>query len=154
MTASGQRWSIANLCVMSALGQKQTSAHVRVMSALPPKADIRKSPRYVCRSSSAPSPLFIHAQSRLRDAVQNVTHVTDAPNWFWQTIHRGSRTASSMRYELSNEYAPRTPLCASCAQIMRVARITSRFGGLPDLYTFECRACGVSHIEAAHMAAA
>ena len=53
-----------------------------------------------------------------------------------------------MRYERSNEYAPRTPLCPSCAQIMRIARITSRFGDLPDLYTFECRACGVSHVEA------
>jgi hypothetical protein len=30
---------------------------------------------------------------------------------------------------------------------MRLARMTSRFGDLPDLYTFECRACGVSHIE-------
>ena len=54
-----------------------------------------------------------------------------------------------MRYERSNEYAPRTPLCPSCAQIMRLARMTSRFSGLPDLYTFECRACGVAHIEAA-----
>jgi hypothetical protein len=27
--------------------------------------------------------------------------------------------------------------------------MTSRFGDLPDLYTFECRACGVSHIEPA-----
>jgi hypothetical protein len=33
---------------------------------------------------------------------------------------------------------------------MRLVRITSRFGGLPDLYTFECRACGVSRIEARH----
>jgi hypothetical protein len=54
-----------------------------------------------------------------------------------------------MRYERSDEYAPRTPLCSSCAQIMRLARMTSRFSGLPDLYTFECRACGVAHIEAA-----
>jgi hypothetical protein len=37
--------------------------------------------------------------------------------------------------------------CPSCAQVMRLARMTSRFGDLPDLYTFECRACGVSHIE-------
>src|SRR6516165_10680136 len=52
-----------------------------------------------------------------------------------------------MRYERSdNASAP--PLCASCAQTMRLARITSRFGDLPDLYVFECRACGVSHIEA------
>jgi hypothetical protein len=27
--------------------------------------------------------------------------------------------------------------------------MTSRFGDLPDLYTFECQACGVSHIEPA-----
>jgi hypothetical protein len=40
-------------------------------------------------------------------------------------------------------------LCPFCAQAMRLARITSRFGDLPELYTFECRACGVSHIEAA-----
>jgi len=62
---------------------------------------------------------------------------------------RGLRTALSMRNELSNKCAPRPPLCPSCAQIMRLVRITSRFGDLPDLYTFECRVCGVSHIEAA-----
>ena len=59
--------------------------------------------------------------------------------------HRGSRTALSMRYERSNKCAPH---CPSCAQIMRLARITSRFDDLPELYTFECQACGVSHIEA------
>jgi hypothetical protein len=32
---------------------------------------------------------------------------------------------------------------------MRLGRITPRFGDLPDLYTFECRACGVSHIAVA-----
>src|SRR5262249_1755996 len=61
--------------------------------------------------------------------------------------HRGSRTALSMRNELSNKCAPWAPRCPSCAQIMRLVRITSRFEDLPDLYTFECRACGVSHIE-------
>jgi len=35
---------------------------------------------------------------------------------------------------------------------MRVARITSRFGGLPDVYTFECRVFGLTHIEAAIVA--
>jgi hypothetical protein len=59
-----------------------------------------------------------------------------------------------MRYERCHEHAPKTPLCPSCAQIMRLARITSRFDGLPNLYTFECRACGVSHIEAARIEAA
>jgi hypothetical protein len=53
----------------------------------------------------------------------------------------------SMRNDYSNKCAPNAPLCLSCAQSMRLARITSRFGDLPDLYTFECRACGVSHIE-------
>jgi hypothetical protein len=53
-----------------------------------------------------------------------------------------------MRYELSNKYAPRMVLCPSCAQIMRLAQKASR-GDLPDLCTFECRACGVSLIEAA-----
>jgi hypothetical protein len=53
-----------------------------------------------------------------------------------------------MRYELSNKYMPRMALCPSCAQIMRLAQKASR-GDLPDLCTFECRACGVSLIEAA-----
>jgi hypothetical protein len=51
--------------------------------------------------------------------------------------------------ELSNKGAPTSPHCPACARVMRLARITSRFGDLPDLYTFECRICGVSHIEAA-----
>jgi hypothetical protein len=40
-----------------------------------------------------------------------------------------------MPYELSDKCAPKSPLCPSCAQIMPVARITSRFGDLPDFYT-------------------
>jgi hypothetical protein len=43
---------------------------------------------------------------------------------------------------------PKPPPCPSCAQTMRLARITSRFGDLPDLYTFECQACDVWHVEA------
>jgi hypothetical protein len=35
---------------------------------------------------------------------------------------------------------------------MRLAGITSRFDDLPDLYTFECSSCGVSHIEPAPFA--
>jgi hypothetical protein len=54
-----------------------------------------------------------------------------------------------MPYELSDKCAPASPHCPACAQVMRLARMTSRFGDLPDLYTFECRACGVSHIEPA-----
>ena len=54
-----------------------------------------------------------------------------------------------MPHEPSDKCAPASPHCPACAQVMRLARITSRFGDLPDLYTFECRACGVSHIEPA-----
>ena len=54
-----------------------------------------------------------------------------------------------MRREHSNKNTPRRPLCPSCAQIMQLVRATSRFEELPDLYMFECRACGLSHIETA-----
>lgn len=54
-----------------------------------------------------------------------------------------------MPYQLSDKSAPTAPHCQACARVMRLARITSRFGDLPDLYTFECRTCGVSHIEPA-----
>jgi hypothetical protein len=42
---------------------------------------------------------------------------------------------------------PKLPLCPSCAQNMLLIRRTQRFGTLPDVYTFECRGCGVSHFE-------
>jgi uncharacterized protein CbrC (UPF0167 family) len=32
---------------------------------------------------------------------------------------------------------------------MRLIRKTLRFGGLPDVYTFECEACGETHVEEA-----
>jgi hypothetical protein len=59
-----------------------------------------------------------------------------------------------MPNEHSGKYTPTPPLCPSCAQIMRLARATSRFGNLSDFYTFECRACGVLHFEAAYIEAA
>jgi lysyl-tRNA synthetase class I len=58
-----------------------------------------------------------------------------------------------MRYKLPNKYTPRLPLCPSCARIMRLAR-ASRFGDLYIQYVFECRACGVSHIDAVEIEAA
>src|SRR5215831_15138923 len=45
-----------------------------------------------------------------------------------------------MPSELSDKCAPTSPHCPTCTQVMRLARITSRFADLPDLYTFECRA--------------
>jgi hypothetical protein len=53
-----------------------------------------------------------------------------------------------MPHELSDKCAP-SPHCPACGHVMQLARITSRFADLPDLYTFECRPCGVSHIEPA-----
>jgi hypothetical protein len=47
-----------------------------------------------------------------------------------------------------NNCAPKSPpRCFSCARPMQLVRRTPRFGGLPDLCTFECRECGVWHIE-------
>jgi hypothetical protein len=54
-----------------------------------------------------------------------------------------------MRHMLSNKSPPNPPHCPSCAQVMSLARIISRFDELPNLYVFECRTCGVSHIEEA-----
>jgi hypothetical protein len=59
----------------------------------------------------------------------------------------------AVRNKPFNKYAPKPPLCPACAQMMRLARIP-RFGDLPDVYIFECRASGVSHIEAAYIEAA
>ena len=42
---------------------------------------------------------------------------------------------------------PKLPLCPSCAQDMRLIRRTQRLGTLPDVCTFECRGCGVSHFK-------
>jgi hypothetical protein len=47
----------------------------------------------------------------------------------------------------SDEAVPVAPRCSRCAQPMCLARRTPRFGGLSDLYTFECRSCEISHTE-------
>ena len=41
----------------------------------------------------------------------------------------------------TNKSAPKPPRCHSCARPMQLLRRTSRFGGLPDLYSFYCVAC-------------
>jgi hypothetical protein len=63
------------------------------------------------------------------------------------------RNEYSIKYTPS-KYMPRPIFCPSCGQMMRLARTTSRFAELPELYTSECRACGVWHIEAAQNEAA
>jgi hypothetical protein len=56
---------------------------------------------------------------------------------------------------MSGERADKTvikrPRCVACARPMRLIRKTLRFAGLPDLYTFECEACGETHVEDAPM---
>jgi C4-type Zn-finger protein len=54
--------------------------------------------------------------------------------------------------EHTNNSTLTPPLCPNCAQRMKLVRKTTRFGGLPDLYTFECRTCGISHTEASSWA--
>jgi transposase-like protein len=41
-----------------------------------------------------------------------------------------------------------TPRCPNCGQSMKLARVTPRVGGLPELQSFECRPCGVVFTEA------
>jgi hypothetical protein len=40
------------------------------------------------------------------------------------------------------------PCCPSCGAVMGVMRSFPKIGGLPELQTFECRACGVSITQA------
>ena len=47
----------------------------------------------------------------------------------------------------ANRTAPKPPRCHSCAKPMQLLRRTSRFGGLPDLYSFYCVACDEWHVE-------
>jgi hypothetical protein len=54
-----------------------------------------------------------------------------------------------MQDKCANYSAPRSPRCFGCARPMQLVRRTPRFGALRDVYTFECRACGVWHIEEA-----
>jgi hypothetical protein len=43
--------------------------------------------------------------------------------------------------------APKRPRCLNCASPMQLSRRTSRYGGLPDLYSFNCVACDEWHVE-------
>ena len=39
-------------------------------------------------------------------------------------------------------------ICPACGRPMRFARATPGIGGLPELWTFECKACAVAVTEA------
>jgi hypothetical protein len=47
----------------------------------------------------------------------------------------------------TNKSAPKPPHCHNCAKPMQLCRKTSRFGGLPDLYSFYCCVCDQWHVE-------
>lgn len=52
-----------------------------------------------------------------------------------------------MHDKFANTSGPRTPRCLICAQPMQLLRRTSRFGELPDLYSFYCYSCDEWHVE-------
>ena len=47
----------------------------------------------------------------------------------------------------TNRSAFKSARCVKCARPMQLLRKTSRFGGLPDLYSFYCLACDEWHVE-------
>ena len=53
----------------------------------------------------------------------------------------------------TNQSAPKPPRCPSCGRPMQLLRRTSRYDGLPDLYSFYCSACDELHIEEGDAAA-
>ena len=51
--------------------------------------------------------------------------------------HIGDRAMSALK----------PPRCLICVRPMQLLRKTSRFGGLPDLYSFYCCVCDEWHVE-------
>jgi hypothetical protein len=60
----------------------------------------------------------------------------------------GDRKALAVGGVMQHEYRP-VPCCPSCGAAMRLVRSIPKIGGLPELESFECRACRVSITEAA-----
>ena len=52
-----------------------------------------------------------------------------------------------MDFKYTNKAALKPPCCVNCARPMQLLRRTSRFGGLPDLYSFYCVTCDDWHVE-------
>jgi len=50
-------------------------------------------------------------------------------------------------YDNHTNKSPESLLCLNCAKPMQLLRRTSRFGGLPDLYSFCCVTCDEWHVE-------
>ena len=56
------------------------------------------------------------------------------------TLDPSQKQLCSDRFNMNTD--AKTPHCTSCGKPMKLARVTPRFGGLPELQTFECRLCG------------
>ena len=63
------------------------------------------------------------------------------------TIRGAKHEVFDMPTNGSDKPVPAAPRCSRCAQPMHLVRRTPRFGGLPDLHTFECQRCEISHTE-------
>jgi len=110
---------------MSAFGTKRTCWSRRRMSAFGGKADIYRTRTMLWFSGKSNQLVVLNSQASI-----------DATEY-----------TRLMSHERSNSCSPQSPRCPNCGQAMRLAGITSRFDDLADVYTFECRSCGVSHIE-------
>ena len=54
------------------------------------------------------------------------------------------RETERMESDLNAMDAPGTPPCPSCRQPMIFKRAVPRFAALPELRTYECKACGIT----------
>jgi hypothetical protein len=54
------------------------------------------------------------------------------------------REIEGMETDLNAMDAPDTPPCPSCRQPMIFKRAVPRFAALPELRTYECKACGIT----------
>ena len=61
---------------------------------------------------------------------------------------RFARHKARMDTEIAILDDAETPLCPSCGQPMRFVGAVPRFAALPELHTYECRACGETYTEA------
>jgi hypothetical protein len=50
--------------------------------------------------------------------------------------------------QMDSEDRPPTPVCPSCGNPMRFARAIPQDGRLPELWTFDCKECGLAVTEA------
>jgi transposase-like protein len=62
--------------------------------------------------------------------------------------HDVAKATQSRNENKAMNTAANTTRCPNCGQLMKLARVTPRVGGLPELQTFECRPCGVALTDA------